>query len=62
MLFVLEPAQGTPWGTLEEEQAYINAGISAAKAGKWLQPGPSMYLVGYGAMVPACRSTPWRIP
>lgn len=49
-LFVLEPAQGTPWGTLEEEQAYINAGISAAKAGKWLQPGPSMYLVGYGAM------------
>lgn len=44
------PPQGTPWGTLEEEQAYINAGISAAKAGKWLQPGPSMYLVGYGAM------------
>jgi poly(3-hydroxybutyrate) depolymerase len=47
-LFVLEPAEGTSWGSLEDEMAYITAGVNAEKAGKWLQPGPSLYLVGYG--------------
>jgi poly(3-hydroxybutyrate) depolymerase len=47
-LFVLEPAQGTNWGSLDDEMAYITAGVNAEKAGKWLQPGPSLYLVGYG--------------
>lgn len=46
-LFVMEPANGA-WGTPEAEQSYINAAISAQRAGKWLQPGPSLYLVGYG--------------
>ena len=46
-LFVLESANGT-WGTAEEEMAYIAAGVNAEKAGKWLQPGPSLYMVGYG--------------
>lgn len=47
-LFVLEPAQGGAWGAAEEEMAYIAAGVNAEKAGKWLQPGPSLYMVGYG--------------
>ena len=47
-LFVLEPQSGTHWGTPAEEASYVNAAIGAARAGKWLQPGPSIYLVGYG--------------
>lgn len=47
-LFVLEPAQGNAWGSTEAEMPYVNAAIGAARAGKWLQPGPSIYLVGYG--------------
>ena len=46
-LFVMEPANGT-WGSPADEQAYINAAIGAQRGGKWLQPGPSLYLVGYG--------------
>ncbi|MGO4972733.1 hypothetical protein ACTQ56_12285 [[Clostridium] aminophilum] len=47
-LFVLEPAKGSGWGTVEEEADYVKAAIGAARAGKWLQPGPSIYLVEYG--------------
>ena len=47
-LFVLEPAAGSSWGTPAEEEAYVKAALGAARAGKWLQPGPSIYLVGYG--------------
>ena len=47
-LFVLEPESGAAWGTPEEESAYVNAAVAAVRAGKWLQPGPSIYLVGYG--------------
>lgn len=47
-LFVLEPAKGSDWGTAEEEMAYVTAAVNAEKAGKWLQPGPSLYMVGYG--------------
>ena len=46
--FVLEPAAGAEWGAAADEEAYVKAAIGAARAGKWLQPGPSIYLVGYG--------------
>ena len=48
VLFVLEPAAGADWGAAVDEEAYVKAAIGAARAGKWLQPGPSIYLVGYG--------------
>ena len=47
-LFVLEPADGINWGSAADEADYVKAAIGAARAGKWLQPGPSIYLVGYG--------------
>lgn len=47
-LFVLEPAEGSSWGTPEEEMAYVNAAINAQKAGKYLNPGPCRYMAGYG--------------
>lgn len=47
-LFVLEPKSGSSWGTAQEEMDYVNAAVAAARAGKWLQPGPSIYVVGYG--------------
>jgi len=47
-LFVLEPADGLNWGPAASEAEYVKAAIGAARAGKWLQPGPSIYLVGYG--------------
>ena len=47
-LFVLEPAAGAEWGAAADEEAYVKAAIGTARAGKWLQPGPSIYLVGYG--------------
>ena len=46
-LFVLEPANGG-WGSADAEADYVKAAVGAARAGKWLQPGPSIYLVGYG--------------
>ena len=45
-LFVLEPAAGAEWGAAADEEAYVKAAIGTARAGKWLQPGPSIYLVG----------------
>ncbi len=48
VLFVLEPADGQNWAAAVDEEAYVKAAIGAARAGKWLQPGPSIYLVGYG--------------
>lgn len=47
-LFVLEPDQSGSWGTLEEEMAYVNAASNAQKTGKYLNPGPCRYMVGYG--------------
>ena len=44
-LFVLEPAQGTPWGTLEEEQAYINAGHQRRQGGQ-VAPARSQHVPG----------------
>lgn len=47
-LFILEPAEGTSWGTVEEEMPYVVAACAAQKAGTWLNPGLCRYVVGYG--------------
>ncbi len=48
-LFVLEPGEGG-WKTAEEEMPYFQAGYSAERSGIYLMAGPSVYVVGYGAV------------
>lgn len=46
-LYVLEPGPNG-WGTPQEELAYMQAAYNEEKSGVYCQPGPSMYVVGYG--------------
>ena len=49
-LWVLEPEKGKKWGTPEEEMAYVSAAVGAEGGGTYVMPGPSYYVVGYGAI------------